>query len=150
MNKIKVLQFAIIVLIILNIGLVCFIFFSKGNGERMPREIVIEKLHFNKNQIVKYDRTIKNHQKNIRKLDDSIRKTKNNLYLLLNSENNIELKKDSLIQNLSSFQQQIEATHFNHFLEIKSICNQEQLADYEELTTELSKIFSNRKKPKHE
>lgn len=154
MNKTKVLVFAVIALVALNFGILGFLFLSKNNdgprGRKMPREIVIEKLHFDKNQIVAYEKTIHIHQKNIRDLDDSIRITKNELYQLLNSENVNNSKKDSLFLKLADYQKQIEITHFNHFLEIKKLCKKEQLSDYKNLTEELSKLFSHPRRPKHE
>jgi hypothetical protein len=152
MNKTKVLGFTVIALVILNFGILLFLFLSKGNegprGRKMPREIVIEKLHFDENQIIEYDKTILIHQKNIRDLDDSIRATKNELYQLLNSENIDNIQKDSLYLKLAGFQKQIETTHFNHFLEIKKLCKKEQLSDYKNLTEELSKLFSHPRRPK--
>jgi hypothetical protein len=152
MNKTKVLGFTVIALVILNFGILLFLFLSKGNegprGRKMPREIVIEKLHFDENQILEYDKTILIHQKNIRDLDDSIRATKNELYQLLNSENIDNIQKDSLYLKLAGFQKQIETTHFNHFIEIKKLCKKEQLSDYKNLTEELSKLFSHPRRPK--
>jgi periplasmic protein CpxP/Spy len=154
MNKTKLLSISVIALLLLNFGILGFLFLSKDKegrtGKRMPREIVIEKLHFDENQIAEYDKTIKNHQKAIRSIDDSIRNTRNELYKLLNSEAIDTDKRDSLYSKFAGFQKQIETTHFNHFLEIKSICKKEQLADFKNLTDELSKIFNNRRKPKNE
>lgn len=116
----------------------------------MPREIVIEKLHFDENQIVEYEKIIEEHQKAIRNLDDSIRNTKNELYQLLNEEKINSTIVDSLYLKLANYQKQIETTHFNHFLEIKKLCKKEQLADYKNLTEELSKIFSHPRRPKNE
>ncbi len=152
MNKSKVLGFTVIALVILNFGILLFLFLSKGNegprGRKMPREIVIEKLHFDENQIIEYDKTILVHQKNIRDLDDSIRATKNELYQLLNSESIDNIQKDSLYLKLAGFQKQIETTHFNHFIEIKKLCKKQQLSDYKNLTEELSKLFSHPRRPK--
>ncbi len=148
MNKTKLLSISVIVLLLINFGILGFGFLSKER--KMPREIVIEKLHFDENQIVHYDKTIKNHQKAIRAIDDSIRKTRNELYQLLNSDTIDTSKKERLYLKFSEYQKQIETTHFNHFLEIKSICKKEQLADFKNLTEELSKIFNNRRKPKNE
>ncbi len=153
MNKTKVLGFAVIALLVLNFGILAFLFFSKNEdgprGRKMPREIIIEKLHFDENQIVEYDKTIKIHQENIRNLDDSIRITKNELYQLLNSDTIDSVKKDSLFLKLADLQKQIETTHFNHFIEIKKLCKKEQLPDYKNLTEELSKLFSHPRRPKH-
>ncbi len=154
MNKTKVLVFAVIVLVALNFGILGFLFLSKNNdgprGRKMPREIVIEKLHFDENQITEYDKTIKLHQETIRSIDDSIRNTRNELYKLLNSETIDSSKRDSLYLKFAGFQKQIETTHFNHFVEIKKLCKKEQLTDFNNLTEELSKIFNNRRKPKNE
>ena len=153
MSKTKVLTIAVFALLLTNLGVLGFFFFSrehKPNERKMPREIIIEKLHFDENQIEKYDNVIKIHQKNIRSIDDSIRNTRNELYQLLNSETIDSHKRDSLYLKFSSFQKQIEDTHFNHFLEIKSLCKKEQLSDFKNLTEELSKIFNNRRKQKNE
>ena len=112
----------------------------------MPREIIIEKLHFDDKQIAAYEKIILLHQQKIRSLDDSIRRSKNELYQLLRKESITEHLKDSLFLNLANYQKQIEQTHFNHFLAIKSICRADQLNDFENLTEELSKIFSPPKK----
>jgi protein CpxP len=154
MNKIKLLSLAVIVLLLLNLGILGFLFLSKDNsgpdGRKMPREIVIKKLHFNENQIHEYDKIIKIHQDDIRNIDDSIRTTRNELYKLLNAETIDSSKKDSLNLKFADFQKQVEIIHFNHFLEIKKICKKEQLAYYKSLTEELSKIFNNRRKPRNE
>lgn len=152
MDKTKVLGFAVISLVLLNIGILGFLFFSKEKdgriGRKMPREIVIEKLHFDENQIKEYDKVIKIHQKNIRNLDDSIRSAKNELYKLLNAETVNSLQKDSLCLKLANYQKQIETTHFNHFIEIKKLCKNEQSTAFKNLTGELSKIFSHPGRPK--
>jgi periplasmic protein CpxP/Spy len=152
MNKTKVLGFAVVALFLLNIGILGFLFFSREKdgprGRNMPREIVIEKLHFDENQIKEYDKLIKKHQQAIRITDDSIRNTRNELYQLLNTETLNSVKRDSLYSKFASFQKQIETTHFNHFIEIKQISKNEQLAAYKNLTEELSKIFSHPRRPK--
>lgn len=154
MNKTKVLVFAVVVLFLLNIGILGFLFFSKEKdgprGRKMPREIVIDKLHFDQNQIKEYDKVINKHQQTIRTTDDSIRNTRNALYQLLNDETVNSSKRDSLYTKFAFFQKQIEKTHFNHFIEIKNICKQEQMLDFKILTEELSKIFNNGRKPRNE
>jgi len=155
MDKSKLITFSIITLLLINISTLTFMFLSGPNGHNSnrnpePKNLIIKKLHFNENQIVNYEKTIEIHQKTIRNLDDSIRETKQELYQLLNSGTIDLVKKEALISKLADFQKQIETIHFNHFLEIKSICKKEQLSDYNKLTEELSKIFSQRPKPRHD
>ncbi len=151
MNKIKLLTFLVVSLVMLNIGLVCFfVFTNKGFEKRMPKEIIIEKLHFDKQQIRLYEAKIEEHQREIRTLNDSINSTKNKLYQLLNTNTINEAKKDSLIQLISKQQNQIENVHFNHYLDIKSICKKAQIADFTNLTTELAQIFSKKPRPRND
>lgn len=145
----KLLIISVVFLLLLNGGIITYQFLSKtGRPERnrMPREIVIEKLHFDEGQIVGYEKIIRLHQEKIRRLDDSIRIFKNELYRLLNENSALNSRKDSLFATLAHLQKQIEQTHFNHFVEIKAICRKDQLDDFEQLTEELSSIFSPPKK----
>lgn len=153
MSKAKLLWIAVIALLLLNFGILAFLFLSKEHepmGRKMPREIIIEKLHFNESQIVDYDKIIKQHQQSIKNLDDSIKNTKDKLYQLLNDKTVNSSKKDSLFLKLANYQKQIETTHFNHFLEIKKLCNKNQLQDYKNLTQELGHLFSQHRKPRNE
>ena len=153
MNKTKFLSLAVIVLVILNVFILFFMFFSKENHSRhkkMPNEIIIEQLNFDKKQITEYDKLIQNHRKTIRELDGSIRNTKGELYFLLSSDSISSTQKDSLVLQLATFQKEIEVTHFNHFLAIKKICKKEQLADYKNLTNEFCRLFESNKNPRHD
>lgn len=149
MNKAKLLTIAVIGLLLLNLGLVTFLVLSgrkeKGDiqeGKRMPREIIIEKLHFSEHQTREYEKLIQWHRNEIETLETTIRATKNELYQQLNRDVSDSAKKDSLILILANCQKQIEITHFKHFEDIKKLCTKEQMNDFTVLTEELSKIFS--------
>lgn len=140
MQKSKFLTILIIVLLLVNVTMVAMLFFGNPNKRHeKPREIIIRELHFDANQIKKYDVLIKNHQKSIIKLDDEIFKLKSNLYEGLNSDTK---NKASLIGLISEKQAEIENIHYNHLLDIKKLCHTEQLADYDSLTRKFSKLFN--------
>ena len=70
------------------------------------------------------------------------------MYSQLN-QTEVNLKtKDSLITLLNSYQNQVEETHFKHFEDIKKLCHQDQLEDFNELTEDLSRIFAPNKPPR--
>jgi len=153
MNKYKLLLFVVTIIVLINVLLLGYFILGKESGPReriMPREIIIKKLHFDASQIKAYELIIQEHQKAIRNLDDAIRFQKNELYGLLRSKTTNKKIADSLIHNISQIQIEIEKTHFNHFIEIRKICNEKQLKDYNALTEELSQIFSHPKRPKKE
>ena len=158
MEKTKLLTITVIGLLVLNLATLGFLFISgpKGHkpphdrteGRQMPREIIINRLHFDVNQQKDYDKIIQWHRGEIKKLDSNIRQTKNELYSQLN-QTEVNLKtKDSLITLLNLYQNQVEETHFKHFEEVKKLCNKDQLEDFNELTEELSKLFSPNKPPR--
>jgi hypothetical protein len=158
MKKTKLLTITVIGLLLLNFAILAFLLVSGPRGHKRqtdrpegrpnPREIIIERLHFDDKQQKEYEVLIKWHRGEIKKLDSNIRQTKNELYSQLNQKE-VNLKtKDSLISLLNSYQKQVEETHFKHFVDIKKLCHQDQLEDFNELTEDLSRIFAPNKPPR--
>lgn len=158
MEKTKLLTFAVITLLLLNLGTLGFLFLSGSNehhphrgegteGGPKPREIIIEKLHFDANQQKEYDKLIKWHQGEIRTIEDNIRAAKNELYSTLSASELNTKEKDSLTNALALHQKEIETTHFKHFEDIKKLCHKDQIEDFNKLTEELSRIFSRGQRP---
>ncbi|CAN5618400.1 hypothetical protein BH11BAC3_BH11BAC3_01570 [soil metagenome] len=161
MSKIKLLSIAVIGLLLINIAIVAFLMFKKpppSLGERPPmgqqgrppgqdagpKKIIIEKLHFDKEQAAQYERLIEQHQAIIKSLNDSIKDAKNELYSSLTNEN--FTGKDSLIAKLGLLQRRVELTHYEHFAAIKKLCKPDQLENYAALTKEISRFFAPPKK----
>lgn len=155
MDKIKLLTFAVVSLLLLNLGTLGFLILSKphdmGRRDRPePKHLIIEKLHFDKKQQHDYLNLIQWHRKTISEIEDQILDTKNRLYIqLLKTEVDPKLK-DSLVTVLGEYQKRIETTHFTHFQDIRRICRPDQLDDYNDLTEELSSIFSKPRRPRHD
>ncbi len=143
MNKTKLLTIFSIVLLAINLMLVGFILFKTPlrKGSEGPRDIIIEKLHFNNDQTIAYDTLISLHRIDIREQDQIIRQLKNNLYSALNSPFDT-LRNDSLITLIGNAQQNIERIHYHHFQDIKKLCKPEQQKSFEALTKELSSMFN--------
>jgi Spy/CpxP family protein refolding chaperone len=162
MEKTKLLTITVIGLLLLNFATLGFLFISgtKGHkpphdipeGRHEPKEIIIERLHFDANQQKEYGQLIEWHRRKIRQLEDSIRVSKNELYMLFNNDIVDEKAKVTLINEIALFQKQIEATHFKHFEDIKKLCKPEQQVYFNELTEELGRLFSRNKppRPRHE
>jgi len=158
MERTKLLTITIIGLLLLNFATLGFLFMSGPRGHKRPndrpegrpdpREIIIERLHFDVNQQKEYDKIVQWHKGQIKKLDENLRSAKNELYNQL-KQPQIDVKiKDSLIAVINANQKQIEETHFKHFEDIKKLCHQDQLEDFNELTEELSRILAPNKPPR--
>ena len=161
MDKTKLLTFSVIALLLLNLGTLSFLFLTNPNGNHPhgtpnfkggpePKEIIIEKLNFDSNQIAQYEKLIQVHRKEISSIEDEIRKTKEELYFQLHENSINNATKDSLIDALAAYQKQIENIHFKHFQDIKKLCKKEQLDDFNALTEELSRLFSKPHPPRHD
>ncbi len=147
MSKIKLLTVAVIGLLVLNLCMVTFLFFRKPPPPRLfrggPKKIIINRLHFDRQQVAQYGRLINKHQEIIHLLEDSIRNTKNDLYKTLTTTNHPG--KDSMISQLSRLQQEIEIANYNHFEAIQQLCKPDQIEDFNKLTEDLARFFDRRK-----
>jgi hypothetical protein len=156
MDKIKILTYAVIGLVALNMGIISFLYFTNPNSNpednhRKPKDIIIDKLHFDANQIKKYENIITIYRATIDSLNNQNRELKAELYSQLKQPSVNNNAKDSLIQLVLINQKRIEETNFKHFQDIKNICNKSQIDDYNSLTEELEKLFSNQnRKPRPE
>jgi protein CpxP len=144
MNKNRFQILLIGALIISNILLIVFISMPKKDHRfhpDKPRNIIIERLQFDEKQIEAYDVLIENHRNQIREKDQQIIELKNKLYENLNQDLNQNVL-DSLTSEIASTQKQIETIHYLHFVDIKKLCKDDQLEKYNQLISELSRIFS--------
>ena len=145
MNKNRFYLSVIAALLLSNLLLAGFLFFSPTDKKRMdhegPKNIIIKKLNLDDQQIRQYELLIHAHRKLIDEKDREIMSLKNNLYALLPSSENNETIRDSLINKLGTVQREIESIHFSHFQEIKKLCLPEQLSAYDKLAEEISTLF---------
>lgn len=146
MEKTKILTLCVIGLFALNFSIIAFMFFNGPRNHRgpreSPREIVIGRLHLDVVQQHQYDELIAYDRSQVTGLEAKIRHSKNELYELLQQPVADQKIKDSLIAVLAQYQIEVEQTHFAHFEHIKKLCRKEQLADFNQMTAELSQIFS--------
>ncbi len=155
MNRTKFLYGVIAVLVVVNLFLFYFIFEMKEQRFHpdKPRNEIIKRLRFDEKQIADYELTITKHRENTHNLGGQIQDLKQELYSQLN-KNQQDSSINNIILQISQKQSELEFVHYNHFLEIKSICRQDQIDEYEQLTKDLSDIFRFNKRPhpprKHE
>ena len=151
MSKIKLLSIIAISLLVTNLALIGFVFFGKSKHPN-PMEkkyFVIEKLHFDNEQIVEFEKLIDMHQTQIRAVDNQIRILKNKLYNTLVNDT-IPRLRDSLINEIGKKQMEIETIHLNHFTQVKKLCKPEQQDAFIDFTAELAKFLSPPRPPHRE
>ena len=149
MNKNKLIRILAVVLLLTNIVLVSFIFMKRPKHPHVegPRNIIIERLHLDRNQIIKYDELITVHKAKIKSKEKEIVALKNTLYLQLLEKNN-QLAVDSISNKIGNVQTEIENIHYRHFEGIHQLCRADQEKYFTGLTKEIAQLFSlHRKHP---
>jgi protein CpxP len=144
MNKKHFSILVIIGLLLSNLMLIGFMTFQKKGkrpGPAHPKNIIIDRLSFDESQVSAYELLIESHLNKVQPKDREIRDTKNALYHQLQFDNN-QATVDSLTSIISVIQKQIEQIHYDHFKDIKILCNPEQQKAYAKLLDDLSHIFS--------
>ena len=104
MDNIKLLSYSVIGLVLLNVGIISFLYISRPNPNQeynriRPKDIIIEKLHFDSIQIKKYEDFIKTYRITIDSLNNNNREIKAELYTQLKYLKVNSKIKDSLIQS---------------------------------------------------
>jgi hypothetical protein len=110
-----------------------------------PKIIIIDKLHFDKEQIKSYEVYIQQHRKAINANETIMNKLRNHLFEQLKYPQN-PVKVDSLISVIAQQQYTAERINYNHFLEIKRLCKPSQEKDFDALTNEIANLFSSKKR----
>ena len=147
MSKIRLLTFIIIGLLFTNLCLIGYLYISsfKVRVHEGPKRIIAKRLHFDKNQIMAYDKLIAKHRADINFTDSVIRETKNKLYRCIHSPN--PNQKDSFTYQLGILQMDIEKINYTHFLDIQKICTKNQLPYFNALVNDLADLFNHSKHP---
>lgn len=150
MTKQNLLITAIVGLLLINLSLVTFMAMrqpplGRQPGGKGPKNLIIEKLAFTPEQTAQYDQLIKQHQVDIRRLNDEISQTKNKLYETLADDD--QSKEAFFISRLGALQRQVETVHYAHFLALKKLCTPGQQDRFRELTRELSGYFAQSGRP---
>jgi protein CpxP len=144
MNKFKFLKLIIIGLLVSN-AVLLFMLTKEHVRKGGPKTIIIEKLHFDKEQIKNYEITIQQHRKAINNNEAALNKLRNTLFEQLKYKQDTT-KINSLISKIAKQQNLAEKINYNHFLKIKRLCKPSQQKYFDELTIEIANLFSSKER----
>ena len=131
----------IVGLLIVNIIMVLHLFYrNEPPTHRLkPKEIIIERLQFNKEQIEIYEKSIIKFQDKIHITEKKLMNQKKQLYSNLKNNDKVN---DSILVEIGNTYSEMEAINYIHFEAIKAICDDQQLILFNELVDELGRLFS--------
>lgn len=153
MNRTKLLTIAVIGLLLLNFGILGVMFFGKSSQPPMhpphggpkgegPKQIIIERLHFDALQQKDYELLVVEHRKKTDELHEASKELHDELFSLLKGDTINQRESDSLVLEIANNQKAIENLNFDHFNAIKNLCKAEQIGYFNELVDELGRLFA--------
>ncbi|GAB3908835.1 hypothetical protein GCM10028803_45250 [Larkinella knui] len=152
MERTKLLTFAVVGLLLLNLATIGFLVFKPGGephsgrpgspqGREEPARIIIERLHFDPDQREAYQKLIDAHRKQMGILTKQMQQLHRQYYGLLAATSPDSARQAVLSQQIGDNQQAQAVLNFRHFGQIKALCRPDQQADFRQLATELARLF---------
>ena len=120
---------------------------GKGQKHKMkkPKEVIIERLNLDQEQQESYSKLVEVHFSKTIELTSNVKELKQQLYFQLSQERNSKLN-DSLLVEISKKHAELERLNLDHFYDLRRICKNDQLEEFDRLTKDLNVLF--RKKPR--
>jgi Spy/CpxP family protein refolding chaperone len=147
MKKSALLTIAVIGLLLINLGTLTFIIFSREPDARMrggegPKYIIIERLSLDAAQQAAYEKMIEQHRKRTQELREESRTLHKDLYALLKENAPDTVQVNAIKDNIALNQKQIEDLNFSHFMHLRSLCRGEQIEKFNALANDLAHLFA--------
>lgn len=134
-------KLVILFLVLSNAIALGFLFFDNKTHSQPPKpmEVIVEKLQFDENQQQEFTKLVRVHRKDVKSIHQSIVRLKNDMYQGLKKE--IPVVNDSLLTLVANSVKELERIHYEHFMDIKNLCDSSQRTNFNELANNLGFLF---------
>lgn len=143
-TKVKVLSILVILLVCINLATIASVWVLRpaihgGFGAQSPKEYIISKLNLTDEQIDAFELLRKSHFDNIQKLRNQIRTEKEEMYAGLRVKGN-EQEAYAHLAKVIAFEEQAEKLTFEHFRQVRELCNDEQKQHFDAIINQVIKM----------
>jgi protein CpxP len=143
-KALKILKWAVVLLMLCNVGLMLTLWFKPANSDgghrgETPRDFVIRNLHFSDAQIAEYDVLISAHQDAMHRLRREAMDYRQQLFGNLRNTGQDSLLTDSLAQLIAFSQKQMEVVTYLHFRQVRTICTAVQQPEFDRIIGDVIK-----------
>ncbi|GAB3944846.1 hypothetical protein GCM10028805_12940 [Spirosoma harenae] len=160
MERTKLLTFAVIGLLLLNLLTIGFLVLKPDQSSHYgppgtpprpdgPVNIIIERLHFDQDQQKAYKELIDQHQSQMRELNEQMAQLHRDYYRLLASDKPDSAQANALSRQIADNQKAQAEVNFRHFEQIKALCHPDQQAAFKQLVGDLARLFGRHQHPPH-
>ena len=146
MERNKLLTIAVIGLLLINLGTISFLWLRKPPHPEQQKEekfkIIIDKLEFNAEQQKKYMNLVHAHHQSFEKLNEATCNLRRDYYYLMKNDAIDRIQADSLNTLIGKNQSEINQLNFEHFLNIKALCDEHQKVLFNNFVGEIGRLFN--------
>jgi periplasmic protein CpxP/Spy len=145
-SRYKVLLLLVGILLLTNGVLLLFFVGKKEPKEKqhtrrdrsaVMREFLKDSVGFNDQQLAQFDQVREQHQQNVRTLFEDMRKAKLSFYQLFNQGSSADSANQAAASVIAEKQKALDLAFFNHFREVRTLCQPEQLPRYDSLIQQI-------------
>lgn len=142
-NKYRWAMAGFMVMLFLNLAVIAGIWIFRPGGHFLGREragqirmqhFIERELNLSEEQIKAFRELRRDHFRETRNINRDIRKYRSSLFALLENEQKDMSKADSLSNVLGEAQQALEKAIYEHFAELRGICNEQQKEKFDRIT----------------
>lgn len=139
MEKTKLLTFAVVALLLLNLGTLTFLVLHRPHpgmwpherGEKGPADYIIRELNFNENQKTQFMKLVDAHRKSINELQKTERENHEKLFDALESSDTVFV--NTAIHAIGDTQSETAKITFMHFKDVRALCTPEQQTKFKSI-----------------
>lgn len=144
MNKLRLLTFVAISLLVLNIGTLAYLLIAQQRERPQRRgetaaSFIIEELNLDNNQQLQFAELRQQHQSIMRAAHDEDRKLHDIYFSLLKTNEPDKQKVDSIAALMAVQRSKIESATFDHFQQLRSICRDDQKKKFDATIDEIAR-----------
>jgi len=134
-----ILKLALVAMIALNVWLIARPFLKKTK-HKGPKEEIVKRLDLDANQHESYAGLITIHRCAVQDAELKMDSLRQELFTLVAQDDRSGAAKIGAA--IGALQEEMELIHFDHLMDIKSICTEQQLPKFERLAQDLKELFS--------
>jgi protein CpxP len=144
----KFWKIAVVLLVLCNIGLMLTLWLKPqvdGGGpprRESPRDIIVRQLKFTDEQVKQYDVLIREHQDSMQRLRDGAKNYRQQLFENLKNTSGNSGFADSLSNLIGNNQARIESVTYDHFSKVRSLCTDNQKAEFDRIIVDVTSKMS--------
>lgn len=147
MSREKFLTVAVIFLLVLNTGIVAFLFFSRPPHPPELWKMVVNEVGFDGQQEQAYFALRDAHRQKMNHLDREFAK-KLELYMMQLKGNPDQVMEDSLASEVANIEKAKAEATLQHFRQVKGLCRPDQFENFDRIVPKLLPIMLPNKDPK--